>query len=641
MSSHIPEHVARTNLGPRTTGVDDKEIEPRRRKPAGASLRKRESVRARRRTETKVAIADELARSRQLLQVVLDTIPFRVFWKARDGTYLGCNRAFLNESSMTDPSQIIGKSDFELDWRDRAEQFRKEDLVVLDTGKPQLGFEKPEIHNDGRETLVRLNKVPLFDDDGSVIGLLGTIEDLTDHLRTEKALKDSEAFLASILENIPSMVYVKDAKTLTFVRVNRATEQTLGRTSKELVSPDSRNLGPRDESDYYARMDRQVVDTGQLMEFPLEVLTPPDGRPRYLRTKKVPLFDDQGRPQYVLGISEDITDLKLAEDARRATEERYRRIVDTISDYVVSVKIESGRIVETVHGAGCLALTGYTAEELTRDPGLWISLVIADDNAAAQEQSRRILAGEPPEPLEHRIVRRDGAVRWVRQTPVIRTNADGVPVGYDGVIQDITESRELQEQLLQSANLDSLTGVGSRRLMDFELNQLLAGVRRTGHPAAIVMIDIDNFKLYNDSHGHGAGDLVLVDVARGIQQSIRPADRLYRYGGEEFLVSLRVSTMDGAVSAAGRIVSNVAKQAISHPANQPWGVVTISAGAALMTPDQGSLAHVLAEADRALYESKANGRNRVSPESGRPAEESSSPDRIGATDDQDPASPGS
>jgi diguanylate cyclase (GGDEF)-like protein/PAS domain S-box-containing protein len=621
MSSHTakpePEPEAGTNLGPRPTGGDDKEIEPPRRKSARVSRRERESERPPRGAESLPAIADELARSRQLLQVVLDTIPLRVFWKARDGTYLGCNRAFLNESSMTDPSQIIGKTDFELDWRDRAEQFRNEDLVVLDSGKPQLGFEKPEIHKDGRETLVRLNKVPLLDDRGNVVGLLGTIEDLSDHLRAEKALKDSEAFLASILENIPSMVYVKDATTLTFVRVNRATEQTLGRSSKELVSPDSRKLGPADESDYYARMDRQVVDTGQLMEFPLEVLTPPDGRLRYLRTKKVPLFDDQGKPQFVLGISEDITDLKLAEDARRETEERYRRIVDTISDYVVSVKIEDGRVVETAHGAGCFALTGYTAEELTREPGLWISLVVADDNAAAQEQTRRILAGEPPEPLEHRIVRRDGAVRWVRQTPVIHTNADGMPVGYDGVIQDITESRELQEQLLQSANLDSLTAVGSRRLMDFELNQLMASVRRTGHPAAIVMIDIDNFKTYNDAYGHGAGDLVLVDVARGIQQSIRPADRLYRYGGEEFLVSLRVSTMDGAVSAAGRIVNNVAKQAISHLANKPWGVVTISAGAALMTPDQGSLAAVLAEADRSLYESKANGRNRVSPEPGR------------------------
>ena len=416
----------------------------------------------------------ELARSQQLFQAMLDTIPLRVFWKSRDGVYLGCNRAFLNESSMTDPDQIIGKTDFELDWRDRAEQFRAEDLVVLDSGRPQLGFEKPELHNDGRQTLVRLNKAPLFDADGNVVGLLGTIEDLTDHLRTEKALKESEAFLASILENIPSMVYVKDAKTLTFVRVNRATELVLGRSSAELVSPRSRELGPPDESDYYARMDQRVVDTGQLMVFPLEVLTPPDGRPRYLRTKKVPLFDDQGKPKYVLGISDDITDLKLAEDARRETDQRYHRIVDTITDYVVSVKIEDGRAVETSHGAGCVAVTGYTSEDLAADPGLWMSLVVVEDRAAAQEQIRRVLSGEPTEAIEHRIVRRDGALRWVRHTPVVRTDADGSPIGYDGVIQDITERRALQEQLLQSQKMEGIGRLAGGVAHDF--NNLLTAI---------------------------------------------------------------------------------------------------------------------------------------------------------------------
>ena len=423
---------------------------------------------ARRRAE------EELARSQQLLRLVLDTIPLRVFWKDRGGVYLGCNQAFLNESSMTEPGQIIGKTDFELDWSDRAEQFRAEDLVVLDSGRPQLGFEKPELHNDGRQTLVRLNKVPLFDEDGNVAGLLGTIEDLTDHLRTEKALRDSEAFLASILENIPSMVYVKDARTLTFVRVNRATERTLGYTSAQLVSPDSRKLGPPDESDYYARMDQQVVDTGRLLEFPLEVLTPPDGRPRYLRTKKVPLFDDQGKPQYVLGISEDITDLKLAEDARQETEHRYRRIVDTITDYVVSVKIEDGRGVETSHGAGCVAVTGYTSEELAGDPGLWMSLVVADDREAAEAQIGRVLAGEPTGPIELRIIRRDGAVRWVRHTPVIRTDAHGVPVAYDGVIQDITERRELHDQLLQSQKMEGIGRLAGGVAHDF--NNLLTAI---------------------------------------------------------------------------------------------------------------------------------------------------------------------
>ncbi len=484
--SPVPGSEANLDSRPGSAGGDHAEIDALRRELAEVTRRLSESEQRRHDAEGDGRIAtpqdtdarkhaeEELARSQQLLQLVLDTIPLRVFWKDRDGTYLGCNRAFLDGSLMTDPGQVIGKTDYELEWRDRADQFRAEDLTVIESGMPQLGFEKPELHRDGQQTLARFNKVPLMDADGNVVGLLGTIEDLTDHLRAEKAIRDSEAFLSTILENIPSMVYVKDAETLTFVRVNRATEETLGYTSDQLVSPDSRNLGPSDESDYYAEMDRQVVETGRLMEFPLEVLTPPHGGRRYLRTKKVPLFDDQGKPQFVLGISEDITDLKLAEDARRETDERYRRIVDTITDYVVSVKIQDGRAVETSHGAGCVAVTGYTAEELTRDPGLWTSLIVPEDRSAAEAQIRRVLSGEPTSPIEIRIVRRDGALRWVRYTPVIRTDPDGVRVAYDGVVQDITERRKLHEQFLQSQKMEGIGRLAGGVAHDF--NNLLTAI---------------------------------------------------------------------------------------------------------------------------------------------------------------------
>ena len=478
---------------------------------------------------------DELARSRQFLRLVLDTIPLRVFWKDRSGVFLGCNLAFAREAGLTDPDEIVGKTDYDLDWSESAEQFREEDRTVTDSGKPELGIEKLETHKDGRPTTwARFNKVPLVDADGSVVGLLGTIEDITDRARAEKALKDSEAFLSSILENIPSMVYVKDARTLTFVRVNRATEVALGYDSDQLVSPNSRGLGPPDESDYYARMDQQVVDTGQLMEFPLEVLTPPYGGPRYFRTKKVPLFDDQGKPQYVLGISEDITDLKLAEDARLETDQRYHRIVDTISDYVVSVKIKDGREVEVSHGPGSVGVTGYTPEELAAGDDLWLSLIVDEDREAAREQVRRILAGETTEPVEYRIVRRDGAVRWVRHTPVVRTDTDGSPIAYDGVIQDITERRALHEQLLQAQKMEGIGRLAGGVAHDF--NNLLTAI--------LGYVEMCKLDLPPELPGDHPARLDLEEVATAGERAATLTRQLLAFASRQIVAPVRLDLND-------------------------------------------------------------------------------------------------
>jgi PAS domain S-box-containing protein len=419
-------------------------------------------------------IEEELFRAQQMLRLVLDTVPQRVFWKDTESVFVGCNAAFARDAGFSDPAEIIGKTDHDLPWQGLADEYAVDEMAVLLSGRPKLGFDESQIRADGSHSWVRVSKVPLLDGDGRVVGVLGTYEDVTDRRKSEEALRDNERFLADILDNLPSMVYVKDANTLTFVRVNRATELILGYTNDELVSPDSRKLGPADESDYFAQMDQKVVDTGQLLEFPVEVLTTRDRGTLYLRTKKVPLFDDQGKPKYVLGISEDITDLKVLEEARRESEARYRHIIDTITDYVVSMKVDRGRPVGIAHGPGCVAVTGYTADELAADPDLWLNLAVAEDRELSLDRFQRSLSGERLEPYEYRINRKDGAVRWVRQTPVLRLDADGTPVAYDGLIQDITERRALQDQLLQSQKMEGIGRLAGGVAHDF--NNLLTAI---------------------------------------------------------------------------------------------------------------------------------------------------------------------
>ena len=135
---------------------------------------------------------EELHTSRQLLQMVLDHVPQRVFWKGSDLRYLGCNRLFAEDAGLSDPAAIVGKDDFELSWRGSAEQYRVDDAAVIETGSPKVNYEEPQTRKDGSLLWLRTSKVPLRGQDGRVFGILGTYEDITEHRQSEEALRESE-----------------------------------------------------------------------------------------------------------------------------------------------------------------------------------------------------------------------------------------------------------------------------------------------------------------------------------------------------------------------------------------------------------------------------------------------------------------
>ncbi len=197
---------------------------------------------------------------------------------------------------------------------------------------------------------------------------------------------------------------------------------------------------------------------------------------------------------YARQLNEQIAERKRIEGAVRESEERYRRITEAVTDYIFTVRIEDGHPAETVHGPACVAVTGYTLEDFASDPYLWIRMVHEEDRQSVEEQTRRVLSGQDVLPIEHRILRKDGVIRWVTNTLVPNYDSQGNLVSYDGLIRDIHERKEvevakakLEVQLSIAQKMEAIGTLSGGIAHDF--NNLLMGIQGN---ISLMLMDIDS-----------------------------------------------------------------------------------------------------------------------------------------------------
>jgi PAS domain S-box-containing protein len=215
--------------------------------------------------------------------------------------------------------------------------------------------------------------------------------------------------------------------------------------------------------------------------------------------------DSDGKPFAVMGIHTDITKRKSTEKALQENELRYRRLVEAITDYIYTVKVENGRATSTTHAPNCLSVTGYTTDEFQADQDLWLKMVYTDDRQKVIQQAQNILNGITIRPIEHRIYHKNGSIRWVRNTPVPHYDSSNKLISYDGLIYDVTDRKKAEEKMKEHADhLETINRIITAVNRTDNLNMLLDEALK----ASMEMVLFDSGGIYLVNANNSTAGLV-------------------------------------------------------------------------------------------------------------------------------------
>jgi diguanylate cyclase (GGDEF)-like protein/PAS domain S-box-containing protein len=309
------------------------------------------------------------------------------------------------------------------------------------------------------------------------------------------------------------------------------------------------------------------------------------------------------------GFLVDITKRVQALEDLSNSEERFRTLLSNIPGAMYRCDLDSDWDMEFISD-NIEAISGYPASDFIRSRvRTFASIIHPDDRQTVEQIVGEAVARAEPFILEYRIVGADGGIRWVYEKGQGVFGAEGKVLWLDGAIFDVTERKLLQEQLAKQAFYDSLTGLANRALFQDRADHALARVARRGSGLAVLLLDLDGFKLINDSLGHHVGDEVLVTVAKRILKSSRTSDTVARFGGDEFVILLEEDASESTAATVARRILGVLREPFLVQGRE----VSLggSIGIALTSgSDPTSTDELLRNADAAMYCAKANGRDR-------------------------------
>jgi len=594
------------------------------------------------------AAEEELAFSEAKYRAIVDHTPNAVVLYNGEGI-LYANPSALRLLRAADQKDVVGKSALLFVHPDSQEIVKERMRHQLQTMQPADVVEEKFVRVDGTTVDVEVAAVPILFKGGPVIQVMA--QDITERKAALGQLEQSERRYRMLVETARDVIFTIDLKTGTFTNLNPVFEQYFGwKVSDWLGKPFGLIIHPDDLQrtiDLIEQISRDVLPGS----FELRFLSATGFVTMELNVEAI---RDDGSVTGVLGIARDISERKLAEEQQQSQQheleenseelEALYRVASTVNQnlklgdllnqalYTISrlkiLSLERSGGIMLVNGdrMHLIAHLGHADEFLREHEHITIydclcglaartgEMVISDDSGSDIRHTIRY-----PGMKAHGHV----IVPLKAQNKVVGVMYFYVPANAEVTQRQRNTLKAIGEQMglaIANAQLyedaeklslhDALTGLANRNLMKEDLIKCMARAKRSHEPFSLIMLDLDHFKRYNDTHGHTAGDRLLTSIGAIISREVREVDMPVRFGGEEFLVILPDTASPAAAEVAERIRRAVLETNFGEAGHPPLHI-TISAGIAEWKKDILHRDEMITLADGALYEAKRRGRNQV------------------------------
>jgi diguanylate cyclase (GGDEF)-like protein/PAS domain S-box-containing protein len=565
-----------------------------------------------------------------LLEPLLRTASEGVVVQDEHGRIVFCNRSAERILGIAE-GQILGNTSHGLEGgttREDGSPFPADEhpaMVTLRTGEPCTGVLMGVQHDpNAQRRWISINSALAPQGGGQGRMVLTVFADITPHIeakhelrRANEALRITETSLRNVISTIPDGLWIKDASGV-YLFCNASFEEFCGARAADILGKTDFEFSIQSQAEEFRASDLEAIAADGQIKRQRAVVVPSTGQHAVMETIKTPMRDADGALVGVLGIARDITKrIRAEQNLARVT--AYQRAILDNSPIGISVFrpdrvcIEANEALARIFGNPVAELIGTSSRALFRDQAAF------DDIGA---RAWPIVSAGATFAEDVPMQRRDGTPIWVRQIAHF-VDTDDPELGVILTMEDVTERRRLEDELRatnaelqkltrdlqEQARTDPLTGLPNRRAFTEAIEVEFGRSRRFGTAATVLVIDIDHFKLVNDTHGHDAGDRALVSLAAVLKTKIRASDLAARFGGEEFVMLLPGTGLYGALTLAERIRAATADLVVES-ATGAFGF-SVSLGVAPFENTDSEWQQALTRADRGLYHAKATGRNRV------------------------------